>query len=380
MVGPLAVPPPPPGNPPTQKTSEVIGSFRSSKVRHSSAIPDASSYRLQLFKLSGPDTAVTSLDFDDSGEFVLAACDDDSFQIYNAKEGRHVKTLQSQKYGIHLGRFTHHSSAIIYASTKVDDSIRYLSTHDNQFLRYFKGHTNSVTCLTVCPASDTFMSCSLDDTVRLWDLKSPNPQARLNLKGPHLAAYDPSASVIAIASNVTQTILLYDLRNYDKPPFATFDVRDYMPSSVVESGKLDWTRLEFSNDGKSLLVGTNGTAGHILLDAFEGHLKAHCIRSHQPLGLRSPPSELGKRGQGDACFSSDGRYIIGGSGGDRDAIVWDTQGQVEIETKQLRPMCGLPCKSRAAVVEWNPRYNMCASADREVIFWVPDEHVGLKPP
>ena len=340
---------------------------------------------VQLFKLDSDnvgrnDAAVTSLDFDDSGEFVIAACNDDSFQLYNAKEGRHVKTLQSQKYGIHLARFTHHASAIIFASTKVNDSIRYLSTHDNQFLRYFNGHTNAVTCLAVCPSSDTFISCSLDDTVRLWDLKSNNPQGRLNLKKPCLAAYDPSASVIAIASNLTQTVLLYDLRNYDKPPFATFDVRPYMPKHLVEAGKCDWTRLEFSNDGKSLLVGTNGSAGHFLLDAFEGDLRAHCVRSQHPVNLRASPQELGTRGQGDVCFSADGRYIIGGSGGDRDAIVWDAHGQVEIETKQLKPMCGLPCKSKASVVEWNPRYNMCATADKEVIFWLPDEHVGLKPP
>ena len=337
-----------------------------------------STYNNQQFKLENSDTAVTSLDFDDSGEFVLAACNNDSFHIYNAKEGKHLKTLQSQKYGIHLARFSHHHSSILYASTKSNDDIRYCATHDNTFIRYFKGHTNAVTCLTVSPASDTFMSSSLDDTVRLWDLRSSNPQGRLNLTKPCLAAYDPSASVVAIASNSTQTVLLYDLRNYDKPPFATFDVLPFMPKHVVESGKCDWTRLEFSNDGKSLLVGSNGARGHFLLDAFEGDLKAYCVRSQHPINLRAPPSELGIRGQGDVCFSADGRYIVGGSGGDRDAIVWDTHGQIEIETKELKPMCSLPCKTKAAVVEWNPRYNMCATADKEVTFWLPDEHVGMK--
>ena len=153
-----------------------------------------------------------------------------------------------------------------------------------------------------------------------------------------------------------------------------------MPKQTLESEKFDWTRLEFSNDGKSLLVGSNGSQGHFLLDAFEGDLRAYCVRSQHPVNLRAPPTELGIRGQGDVCFSADGRYIIGGSGGDRDAIVWDAHGQVEIETKQLKPICGLPCKSKAAVVEWNPRYNMCATADKEVVFWLPDEHVGLRPP
>ena len=335
---------------------------------------------MQQFKLNKSEASVTSLDFDDSGEFCLAACSDDSLVLYNAKEGKQVKVLLSQKYGAHLARFTHHSASIIYASTKEDDCIRYLSTHDNAFLRYFRGHTQPVTSLSLCPSADTFISCSLDNTVRLWTLSSPSPQARLNLATPYLCAYDPSATVIAIASAGTHSVLLYDLRNYDKPPFATFDMRPYLSSQQKAQPKPDWTRLEFSNDGKSLLLASNAPQGHLLLDAFDGSLRAHCPRTTQhPTGLRAPPGQPGRLGQGDVCFSADGRYLIGGSGGDGDAIVWDTHGQVEVETKVLGAMCSLPCKGRASVVEWNPRYNMCATADREVVFWLPAEHVGMKP-
>ncbi|KAI4121142.1 MAG: hypothetical protein LQ347_006940 [Umbilicaria vellea] len=104
MAGLVVVPPPPPpgGPQPTQKTSDIIGTFRPTK----------------LFKLARPEISVTSLDFDDSGEFLLAACDDESLQLYNAKEGKLIKSLFSKKYGAHLARFTHHSQSIIYASTK----------------------------------------------------------------------------------------------------------------------------------------------------------------------------------------------------------------------------------------------------------------------
>ena len=90
-------------------------------------------------------------------------------------------------------------------------------------------------------------------------------------------------------------------------------------------------------------------------------------------------------GQGDVCFSADGRYLIGSAGTDRDAVVWDTQASVvrgapgEGE-KVLRPIAGLPWNKRTAVAEWNPRYNMLATADRDVVFWLPDEHSGMKPP
>ncbi|KAL8969122.1 MAG: hypothetical protein Q9197_004509 [Variospora fuerteventurae] len=378
--GPPPPPPPPPGPPPpttakgekSERTSDVIGKLRPTK----------------LFKLSKPDTYVTSLDFDEEGLLLLAACSDDSLQIYSAREGVHETMLLSQKYGCHLARFTHHSQNIIYASTKGDDAIRYLTTHDKSFLRYFRGHTAPVTELALCPSNDTFLSCSADNTVRLWTLESQNAQARLNLATPYLAAYDPSATVIAIASASTSSILLYDIRHFDKPPFATFDMRQYDPPRASRGNNIpEWTKLEFSNDGKSLLVTTNHSQGHLLLDAFNGELKAQLPRPYQPTWgiLRSAPSSTPSKtplGQGDTSFSADGRYVIGGSGADRDVVVWDTQGRVsrEGEKKIIRPMCNLPCdRGKGAVVLWNHRYNMMATADTEVVMWLPDEHVGMKP-
>ncbi|CAF9904146.1 MAG: member of Set1p complex, histone methyl transferase [Heterodermia speciosa] len=375
-------PPPPPGapQPNTQKTSDIIGSLRP----------------IQRFKPHKPDALVTSLDFDDTGEFLVATSTDDSLQLFNAKEGKLMKRIPSEKYGAHLARFTHHSSNIIYATTKTDNRICYLDTHEAKFLYYFSGHTEPVTALAVHPGEDKFISCSLDDTVRLWNLKSKNPQARLNLATPHLAAFDPSGSVIAIASSSTSSILLYDIRNFDKPPFATFDLRSLEQQQQPQSQPNPdptWTKLEFSNDGKWLLVASNAAHGHILLDAFEGALKAFCTRSPNPNApfapLRATPGTpltlTLPAGQGDVCFSADGRYLIGSAATDRDAVVWDMQASVvrgaagEGE-KVLRPVAGLPSGRRTAVSEWNPRYNMLATADRDVVFWLPDEHSGMKPP
>jgi COMPASS component SWD2 len=386
------VPPPPPGAPQreSQKTSDIIGQLRPAK----------------LFKSASPETAVTSLCFDDSGEWLLAASSDESLQIYNAREGAASKTLLSKKYGCHLARFTHHAGSIIYASTKGDDTLRYLSTHDNQFLRYFKGHTAPVTSLALNPANDTFVSCSLDDTVRLWNLSSPHSQGKLNLLGATLATYDASANVLAIGSSPTSSILMYDLRNFESPPFATFDIQQLDNHSHVAlhgaQHPRDWTKLEFSNNGRHLLVGTNADAGHLLLDAYTGRLKAFLARAPQHLPLSSsrqrpapwpaPPTGVKVTpGQGDVSFTSDGRYVIGASGGDKDAVVWDLSsllgakgaeridGEDGEEGTVLRPIASLPCKGRIGVIEWNPRYNMLASGDHEVVMWLPDEHVGTKP-
>lgn len=253
------------------------------------------------------------------------------------------------------------------------DSLRLLDLHNEGYVRYFSGHSDKVTCLALSPGSDSFVSCSKDDTIAVWDLNSRNVQGRLNLSTPYLAAFDPSACVLAIASQSTSSILLYDFRNYDKAPFSTFDLAPLEEKFTPSTRGRAWTRLEFSNDGGSLLLGTD-YHGHFVLDAFEGNLKAFLVGKNGSPGRAAPVSTTGKPvGQGDCSFTPDGRYVIGGSGDQSDVLVWDLQQKPE-SNMHLHPMTKLPGRGRTAIIEYSPRYNMIASADKETFFWRPEEN------
>ncbi|KAK5136985.1 hypothetical protein LTR08_001492 [Meristemomyces frigidus] len=358
---------------PVSRIADLVTTFRPAK----------------LFK-APPNTAYTSIDFDDSGEFMLCSRTDDTMQLFNTKAGAHAKELKSQKYGSALARFTHHSTSIIYASTKQDDGIRYLSMHDNSFIRYFRGHTGRVTSLSVSPGGDQFLSAAMDNTVKLWDTRSPNPQGQLDLESPYLTAYDPSASVIAVASPPAQALFLYDLKNYDKPPFASFDLlateKIYAALFGQRPGE-GWTAIEFSNNGKFILIATNGP-GHYLIDAFSGELVHYLHRPNanpntnnnnsasSPLRLApgDPLPPASSYLQADTVLTPDGRYIIGGSGSPSvpGLLVWDAHEKASGKDKVLRPVAELPCTRSAAVVAYNPRFNLVASAEREAVLWVPD--------
>jgi COMPASS component SWD2 len=257
------------------------------------------------------------------------------------------------------------------------DSIRYLATHDNSFIRYFEGHEGSVTAIEIHPGADNFISCGRDGTVRLWNVGSKQWQGLLYLNDPYLAAWDPSGTVFAIATPSAGSILLYDHRNYHKVPFAIFDVVEQCsyvdPHSVMQG----WSKLAFSNDGKSLLLSTKGN-GDFLLDAFDGSLKAY-LRKPQGSTRRATAGSGDANGEGsaaaessgDSCFTPDGRYVM--SGAKQNVLVWDTLA-VPGENKEMDPTHVLEDKREAAVLAFNPRYNFFATADQNLVFWMPDPH------
>lgn len=135
---------------------------------------------------------ITSIDFDDTGSLCLSAAEDESIMLYDMSTGTRKSIVYSKKYGVALAKFTHSAGSsssssssaakgCIYASTKVDNTIRYVTFHDNSFVRYFKGHEKQVHSIEVSPLSDAFLSSAADDTVKIWDMRSPTVQVRVFL-------------------------------------------------------------------------------------------------------------------------------------------------------------------------------------------------------
>ena len=84
------------------------------------------------------------------------------------------------------------------------------------------------------PADDTFISGGLDHSVRLWDLRVNSCQGLMNVTGKPVVAFDPEGLVFAVGIHSEQ-VKLYDLRSFDKGPFATF--------RLPRETKLEWTSL-----------------------------------------------------------------------------------------------------------------------------------------
>lgn len=280
---------------------------------------------------------ITSLDFDPTGELCLVGCpEDESIILYHAVDGLHKKTIYSKKYGVGLVRFTHRANNVIYASGKGEDhALRYLSLHDNAYLRYFHGHQGRVSALEMSPQQDTFISGAADDTVRFWDLRSPNCQGILAVTGRPLVAFDPQGLVLAVALE-SRFLRLYDTKSYERGPFAAFEI----VADAASRGT--WNRITFSPDGKEIMISTLG--GPVLLvDGFDGFVRQVLHGAQNSANLDLQPA-----------YSASSRHIL--CGDPSGAInIWEREGGRLIG--QLEGHTSYP-----QVIKCNPRFEMLASA------------------
>ncbi|KAH9258788.1 hypothetical protein BASA81_002852 [Batrachochytrium salamandrivorans] len=297
---------------------------------------------------------ITSIDFDGDGYSCITASEDESLRIYDVRSGKYGlvmdilrNTVYSKKYGCALARFTHRSTNIIYASTKEDDALRYMSFHDNKYIRYFKGHKKRVVALVMSPQDDSILSASLDDTVRFWDLRSPNCQGLMHTDGGNpCLAFDQGGYIFAVGLGSSK-ILLYDIKEYYKGPFNTFTIKD----PIVGDYLAEWSHMSFSNDGKLILISTKSNVLYIV-DAYVGCIKHRLVGNMNQMGMAF-----------EACFSPDSAFVICGSQ-DGKIHSWDVETGSHLQVLEWH-------REPPKVVAFNPKHLMFASADTNLAFWIP---------
>jgi len=290
---------------------------------------------------------INSIDFSVQGDTLISSSDDESISIYDCQAGAPKRTLNSKKYGVDLIHYTHATNTAIHSSTKVDDTIRYLSLHDNKYIRYFSGHEKKVVTLCMSPIDDKFLSGSLDQTIRLWDLRHPSCLGLMHLSGRPVANFDPDGLIFAAGIN-SELVKLYDLRSFEKGPFSNFKV----PKDKEKEKDIEWTGLKFSPDGRFILVSSNGSMIK-LVDAFNGNL-VHTFTGHQ--NMRNIPLE--------ASFSPDSQFVVCGSS-DSKIHIWNAEKGNKVAVLNSEHTDTIQC------IQFNPKYMMFASSCQQMIFWLP---------
>ena len=212
-----------------------------------------------------------------------------------------------------------------------------MSTYDNKFLMYFKGHKSKVLGLDISPNDDRFISfCK--SSLRLWDLASSKPLGVLKMNAIQCAAFDKAGFIFAVGVDSNQ-IHLYDLKTFTSGPFSSFRIN-------LKVGI--WHKMEFSNDGKFILISTNDS--HLVIDAFKGNV-VHRLSGHNNSSKISFT----------AIFTPDSQFILSGAfdGSIRiyDVVTGKSTGKLDFHSSPPR------------VLAFNPVYLLLASADNNLVIW-----------
>ena len=244
---------------------------------------------------------------------------------------------------------------------------------DNKILRAFEGHSGVINNISMSPADDTFLTSSVDGTVRLWDCgKSGNSVGELklpaNVDGAPLAAFDQTGMVFAVSGGMGPStgegyhIHLYDARNYTVGPFAEMKTtRQDIESKIRSSGctperayalsKSEWTSMQFNKSGKQMLIGMAGVT--LCVDGYEGTVD-HAFQSE----LGSGGAQAGMA----ACFSADDKSIICGND---DGTISCYQADSGLLARKLRGHVG-----SIGAVACNPKYAQFASGCTNTAVWI----------
>ncbi|OWB78952.1 hypothetical protein B5S32_g3158 [[Candida] boidinii] len=367
------------------------------------------------FKNHSKNSIITSLDFDDSGQFLISSGIDETLQLYDTKKGKHSKSILSKKYGCHSAKLIHREKNCIFASTKEDNSIKYLSLIDNSFIKYFKGHKSQVLNIELNPIDDQFISISMDNTLRLWDLKISNSQGLLSIKLPKLLAYDPSGLIFAVFSEFDNSINLYSIYDYLKGPFLKIDIiskineiengnnnNNNNKNKNISHNSLNFTNLEFSNNGKFLILSSSIDNIIYLIDSFTGKIIKKLIIDNSDNNNNKLQQRPFINCTGNVSITPDSKFIFAGCG-DNTIKIWDLSSISSLTSSksnsiitnnndttftdsnstlndsfEMKPIYSSNTNTNPALLKFNPRYWMFASADTDVTFWTPTNYYSNK--
>ena len=231
----------------------------------------------------------------------------------------------------------------------------------------------------MCPADDTFLTSSLDQTVRLWNtsqssgciakMKLPNNEIETTTATGPLVKFDYTGLVFAITAPIKgyvgQYVHLYDARNYNAGAFAELkvmydDVKNVLLHSqptissdrVTQLSQGNWTSVQFNVSGNQILAG-NDRGVSILLDGFEGTVQ-HVIPTNNGKGLDRPAV---------SCITPDDKVLLQGND-DGTISCYDIEKNCSSITTLQGHTGPITC------IAANPKYSQFASTCTNTALWI----------
>ena len=216
-------------------------------------------------------------------------------ELYDARTGRHIHTLQGHTGKVNAIRFS--PDGRLLASASDDNTIMIWDVADGEVRRTLIGHSNYATCVSFSPDGKRLVSGSEDNTVRLWDVFGNNAERNKMDEGGLMInpCFSSDGMYIASASYGDGIITIWD----------------------SHTGKRSHS---FTSDRHINSICFHPTDKQILATSADSIIKIWNVREgsllHTLSGHRQRVNSI--------TFSQDGRYLASASQ-DKTIRIWDAQ-------------------------------------------------------
>uniref|UniRef100_A0A3B3ZMA0 Autophagy-related protein 16 domain-containing protein n=1 Tax=Periophthalmus magnuspinnatus TaxID=409849 RepID=A0A3B3ZMA0_9GOBI len=215
--------------------------------------------------LTGSNAGVTSIDFDSTGSYLLAASNDFASRIWTVDDYRLRHTLTGHSGKILSARFLLDNARIV--SGGYDRTLKLWDLKSKVCMKtVFAGSScNDIVCTEQCVMSGHF-----DKKVRFWDIRSESIVRELELQG-RVTSLDLNHDRTELLScSRDDVIKIIDLR--------TTTVRQTFSAPGFKCGA-DWTRVTFSPDG-SYVAGGSADGALYVWNVLTGKVDRVLDRNH----------------------------------------------------------------------------------------------------
>lgn len=232
---------------------------------------------------------INSVDFSDSGMFALCGLRT-SIKCFRLDQIVSERTFYETD-GIGIAKYFNRSR-VIYSTAK--NQIKLIDTHSSSSpTTTFPGHRLKISSLSLL-GGNKFMTASLDNKVKIWDIRKPSTVFTEYTKKSHpIVACNPINRQIAIAQKGNECQMI--------------EIIDFMTTKILKRFKIDTsedvevTALDYSNDGTLIMLNTRNSL-IILIDSDNGEIL------HQLRGINNLYND-----KIDACFTPCSKFVLSGS-------------------------------------------------------------------
>jgi len=280
------------GSPPTaQSDQQAIGAPMPQglpgpprvKAPNPPANPVPPSRLAPLRALEGHTAEVESVCFCAEGRWLLSTSRDKTMRLWETASGKELRQFLGHRGSVRGVAVL--PDGLRALTTSTDKTIRLWNLVTGEEIRVFTGHTDHVLNVACLPDGVRFLSAGKDQTLRLWDLETGQELKQLEGHVGPVFGLDVSLDGrFALSGGQDQSVRLWDLEKGKTIQRLT------VPGPVY--------RVKFASDGKKAVLGC-GT------EVWNWDLETDKVGP-----VEGPLSDAAA-----VAFTSDGRHILGASGG-----------------------------------------------------------------